>query len=231
MEFITPQLITWTLTGLAVLFLVIGFLRGYIRGTHKAVYTFVVSLVVIFGLWMLLTPIIRRLIETDISFIYTLTYEGFEIKSLGEGIEFVTKYLLGFIKEDGGVLVDTTNIAINETMLYGLIYGLAEMLLRVVLLIVILVLNWTLFRFISWIIYKFIKPKKYDKFGKKTKTKKNRLIGGSVKQPLSVLFGHLNDHHVAGAFPFHGVFHLHLAGKGGAAKNSCGVNEDLVHHV
>ena len=59
MEFITPQLITWALTGLAVLFLVIGFLRGYIRGTHKAVYTFVVSLVVIFGLWMLLTPIIR----------------------------------------------------------------------------------------------------------------------------------------------------------------------------
>ena len=180
MEFITPQLITWTLTGLAVLFLVIGFLRGYIRGTHKAVYTFVVSLVVIFGLWMLLTPIIRRLIETDISFIYTFTYEGFEFKSLGEGIEFVTKYLLGFIKEDGGVLVDTTNIAINETMLYGLIYGLAEMLLRVVLLIVILVLNWTLFRFISWIIYKFIKPKKYDKFGKKTKTKKNRLIGGAI---------------------------------------------------
>ena len=180
MEFITPQLITWALTGLAVLFLVIGFLRGYIRGTHKAVYTFVVSLVVIFGLWMLLTPIIRRLIETDISFIYTFTYEGFEIKSLGEGIEFATKYLLGFIKEDGGVLVDTTNIAINETMLYGLIYGLAEMLLRVVLLIVILVLNWTLFRFISWIIYKFIKPKKYDKFGKKTKTKKNRLIGGAI---------------------------------------------------
>ena len=180
MEFITPQLITWTLTGLAVLFLVIGFLRGYIRGTHKAVYTFVVSLVVIFGLWMLLTPIINRLIETDISFIYTLTYKGFEIKSLGEGIEFATKYLLGFIKEDGGVLVDTTNIAINETMLYGLIYGLAEMLLRVVLLIVILVLNWTLFRFISWIIYKFIKPKKYDKFGKKTKTKKNRLIGGAI---------------------------------------------------
>ena len=180
MDFITPQLITWTLTGLAVLFLVIGFLTGYVRGTHKAVYVFAVSIVVIFGLWMLLTPIVKSLVDLDVSFIYTYEFEGFEMKSVGEAMEFFTKYLLGFIKEENDVLVDTTNIVIQETMLYGLMYGLVEMLLKVVLMIIILVLNWTLFRFISWIIYKFIKPKKYDKFGKKVKTKKNRLIGGAI---------------------------------------------------
>ena len=182
MEKVTPELITLGLNILALIALGISFLIGFCRGSHKATYRFVVSIVVILGCWTLFPLITSKLMDFNFGKYYTFNYEGVEIKTLAEGLEFATQYALGFIKplETGGFSTYTGDVVIQETMLYGLLYGMVEMIFRIVLIMLVLILNWTLFRIIFGIIYKFIKPKKRDKFNKKKKTKGNRLIGGLI---------------------------------------------------
>lgn len=48
---LTPSFVATGLTILSIVAILIGFLMGFIRGTYRASYRFIVSIVVILGLW------------------------------------------------------------------------------------------------------------------------------------------------------------------------------------
>lgn len=177
MEKITPELIALVINIGVIVLLLLGFLLGLKRGVFKATYRFVVSLVAILGLWILLPSITRYIVNFNIGQIIgqSFSYNGFDINTIGEGLEVLTKSLLGFYEQSGDGFVEiATEVSAQDTMLYGLLYGLVEMLIRIIVLIVVIILNWTLYRIIFGIIYLIIKPKK------KEKKKSKRLIGGII---------------------------------------------------
>ena len=64
----------------------------------------------------------------------------------------------------------------TESLLF--IFGIVKMVINIILFIILLLLNFTVFKFISWILWKFVKPKKDSETGEKPK--KRRLLGAGV---------------------------------------------------
>lgn len=187
-SWLTPSNVATGLTLLTIFVIFIGFIIGFIRGTYRASYRFIVSIVVILGLWLLLPIITNRLLELDlhkfnVEAINLIGYnyiEGAEVNSVKDAVEVVSRILLGLTTEsEQGLILKETAINIYDTMIYQTLISVIEMLLRAVLLLVIIILNWTLIRFIFFIVYLFIKPKKENKYQKK-KTIKSRLIGSLI---------------------------------------------------
>lgn len=185
---LTPSFVTTGLTILSIVVILVGFWIGYIRGTFKATYRLIVSVVVVLGLWLLLPLITNSLLDVNlqrfginpITFIGYSEVQGMECKSINDFAEIVSRLLLGLTTENGTTLIlNSSSVVIQETMIYTTIISLVEMVLRIALILVILILNWTLFRFIFFIVYQFIKPKRENKYQKK-KTTKSRLIGGAI---------------------------------------------------
>ncbi|MDD2260551.1 MAG: hypothetical protein PHO87_06105, partial [Acholeplasmataceae bacterium] len=64
----------------------------------------------------------------------------------------------------------------TESLMF--IFGIVKMVINILLFIILLVLNFTIFKFISWILWKIVKPKKDSETGEKPK--KRRLLGAGV---------------------------------------------------
>lgn len=185
---LTPSFVATGLTILSIVVILIGFLIGFIRGTYRASYRFIVSIVVILGLWLILPIFTNKLLSLDLhkfnlEIINVTGYksvEGFQVNSVKDAVDIYSRVLLGLTTENEGVLIlKETNINIGETMIYQTLISAVEMLLRAALLLVIIILNWTLFRFIFFIVYLCTKPKRENKYQKK-KTMKSRLIGSLI---------------------------------------------------
>lgn len=185
---LTPSFVATGLTILSIVVILIGFLIGFIRGTYRASYRFIVSIVVILGLWLIMPIFTNKLLSLDLhkfnlEIINVTGYksvEGFQVNSVKDAVDIYSRVLLGLTTENEGVLIlKETNINIGETMIYQTLISAVEMLLRAALLLVIIILNWTLFRFIFFIVYLCTKPKIENKYQKK-KTMKSRLIGSLI---------------------------------------------------
>lgn len=185
---LTPSFVATGLTILSIVVILIGFLIGFIRGTYRASYRFIVSIVVILGLWLIMPIFTNKLLSLDLhkfnlEIINVTGYksvEGFQVNSVKDAVDIYSRVLLGLTTENEGVLIlKETNINIGETMIYQTLISAVEMLLRAALLLVIIILNWTLFRFIFFIVYLCTKPKRENKYQKK-KTMKSRLIGSLI---------------------------------------------------
>lgn len=185
---LTPSFVATGLTILSIVVILIGFLMGFIRGTYRASYRFIVSIVVILGLWLIMPVFTNKLLSLDLhkfnlEIINVTGYksvEGFQVNSVKDAVDIYSRVLLGLTTENEGVLIlKETNINIGETMIYQTLISAVEMLLRAALLLVIIILNWTLFRFIFFIVYLCTKPKRENKYQKK-KTMKSRLIGSLI---------------------------------------------------
>ncbi|MDY4144645.1 MAG: hypothetical protein SOY54_00275 [Bacilli bacterium] len=185
---LTPSFVATGLTILSIVVILIGFLIGFIRGTYRASYRFIVSIVVILGLWLIMPIFTNKLLSLDLhkfnlEIINVMGYksvEGFQVNSVKDAVDIYSRVLLGLTTENEGVLIlKETNINIGETMIYQTLISAVEMLLRAALLLVIIILNWTLFRFIFFIVYLCTKPKRENKYQKK-KTMKSRLIGSLI---------------------------------------------------
>lgn len=185
---LTPSFVATGLTILSIVVILIGFLIGFIRGTYRASYRFIVSIVVILGLWLIMPIFTNKLLSLDLhkfnlDVINVTGYksvEGFQVNSVKDAVDIYSRVLLGLTTENEGVLIlKETNINIGETMIYQTLISAVEMLLRAALLLVIIILNWTLFRFIFFIVYLCTKPKRENKYQKK-KTMKSRLIGSLI---------------------------------------------------
>ncbi len=185
---LTPSFVATGLTILSIVVILIGFLIGFIRGAYRASYRFIVSIVVILGLWLIMPVFTNKLLSLDLhkfnlEIINVTGYksvEGFQVNSVKDAVDIYSRVLLGLTTENEGVLIlKETNINIGETMIYQTLISAVEMLLRAALLLVIIILNWTLFRFIFFIVYLCTKPKRENKYQKK-KTMKSRLIGSLI---------------------------------------------------
>ena len=185
---LTPSFVATGLTILSIVVILIGFLIGFIRGAYRASYRFIVSIVVILGLWLIMPIFTNKLLSLDLhkfnlEIINVTGYksvEGFQVNSVKDAVDIYSRVLLGLTTENEGVLIlKETNINIGETMIYQTLISAVEMLLRAALLLVIIILNWTLFRFIFFIVYLCTKPKRENKYQKK-KTMKSRLIGSLI---------------------------------------------------
>lgn len=183
---ITPDTIILILNVFSIVVLLLGFLWGLKRGLFKASYRFIVTLVIIFGCWLVFPAIMNLICSFDLSQFGNFEYNGYQITTIGDLFEFITKMLLGLIEQtESGWTEYTGDVVIAETQVYGLIYGTASMVLRLAFMLIIIVLNWTLFRFLFGIVYLIIRPKKkvLNKKGKKVRAKpkgSSRLLGGLV---------------------------------------------------
>ena len=133
---ITPSQITLYINIFGLVVIGIGFLIGLLRGTFKASYRLIVSLVIIVGLWFLIPTIFKAFINANVGTIMANfgmdTVNDYQVTTIKELLEFATKVLLGLIEHtESGWTTYTGDLVIAETQVYGLLYGLFEMLFNI----------------------------------------------------------------------------------------------------
>lgn len=165
------DLVLYINLGIVALFL-IAFLIGYIRGLFKSVFNLASSCLMVLIFFLIFPLISKGLMNMDISWI-NLDVEGVEIRSISQAIEDIMIQVLKVEVPNGEV--------ITNSLLYLTIYSACELVLRLALLIVLFILNLTVFKFIYWVIYMFVKPRPKNEFGLRIKqTKMSRVYGGLV---------------------------------------------------
>lgn len=135
-----------------LVFLALGALLGLKRGFFKSAYNLTAFLgLLLIGL--LISPLfVKMILNFNISTITTVEIEGVAITSLSNSI---TPLAGAFMPELAGKVVPGT-----ET--YALVYEFMAMIAKLIFIIVWFFLTVTVFKFISWIIYLIVKPKKKE---------------------------------------------------------------------
>ena len=119
----TPSQITMYVNIFGLVVIAIGFLIGLMRGTFKATYRFLVSLVIIIGLWFLTPTIFSWFINYQIGGLMAnfgaSEVNGYEVTTIKDLLEFATKVVLGLIEQtsDGSWTTYTGDIVIAETQI------------------------------------------------------------------------------------------------------------------
>ncbi|MFA7436242.1 MAG: CvpA family protein [Bacilli bacterium] len=149
--------------------LVLGVIFGFFKGTFKSVYNLIVFVVLLLIGWFLSPVFSNMIINYDLSS-FNLEFGGVTLTSLGE---FVLNFAGGSVEGLEGAMVE-------GTLFYELVNSFMVMVVRIVFIIVWLILMATVFKFIFWIIYLIIKPKKIVDGKKKKKTLTSRLGGMGV---------------------------------------------------
>ena len=148
--------------------LVLGGLIGFKRGIFKSTYSLGVFVVLVTLGWILSKSFINVILDASINM------------SLGEGLYITTLReslpdLVSSVNEDFGALM------VEGTEAYTVVLELFGMIARIIFMVVWLILMATVLKFIFWIVYLIVKPKKRDEEGKKIKKKfSSRLIGAGV---------------------------------------------------
>ncbi len=147
---------------------------GFIRGTYKSIYYFIVTLILIGGGWLLMNPVSKALLKVDLSFL-NLSVEGIAVTTPKD---FLLEYIAQSNPNELGWILGQ-----NDSYMQAFIFGIVTVAFRLIWLIVVVILSFTIFRIISGIIWLIIRPKKKDK-KKKKKTIGSRFGGmgiGTVK--------------------------------------------------
>ena len=157
-------------------------LIGFLRGTRKSIFYLIATLIVYVGGWLAMGPIVRTIMDYDISSYYTVSIpigeETFQLITIRQFLtELLTTYV--FVGAD-----------ISNSVALGLVLGVGELVVRVVYFLVLVLLSDTIFKIIFDIIWLIVRPK-----GKRKKGFLSRLGGfgiGAVKAAfllLLVFFG------------------------------------------
>ncbi len=157
--------------------LALGVLGGFLAGMFKSIYKLIVFVVLLLIGWFLSPYIVSYLLAFDISSIYPLEFDGLQVTSINDFlVSFVTKQYPDFVPllEEG-------------TQSYTLVIQLISMVLRLVVVIVWLILMGTIFKFLFWIVYLFIKPRRRTAEGKRMKKTMGSRFGGALVGALRAL--------------------------------------------
>ena len=133
-----------------IIMLALGALFGFLRGLFKSAYKLLVFLILLAAGWFLSPIIVRYLMDFDISSVQAITFESETITSINESIPILIN---SFVPELAGMVEP-------GTVAYATVQSVIFMVLRIAVLIVWLILMGTVFKFIFWIIYLIIKPKR-----------------------------------------------------------------------
>ncbi|HEY8444939.1 MAG TPA: hypothetical protein VIK94_02290, partial [Bacilli bacterium] len=157
---------------------------GFIRGTYKSLYYLIATVLIFFGGWLAMGPVLNWARGYDLSS-YNLVLNDIPFTNINKYVEevVITQF------PQANTLITT------DTLLREFLFSLVTMVLQLVYLIVLTILAFTVFKGLFDIIWLIIKPRKQIVDGKKVKPKKgflSRLGGmgiGAVKGALySLLF-------------------------------------------
>ena len=189
------QYLNYGFLGIILLCAIIGFFRGTLKSTFYAIATFLIYLIGI----ILMGPLTKTLLYMDISFIGQ-DYEGVQIQSI---MQLVSQIIID---------KNPSYAALFQEGSYtlSLIEGVAGLVCNIVFLVIIVVLSFTVYYFITFIIWLiarkglrklFCKPKGFKKNGK-PKYKKgilSRLGGLGIGATKGLLYTLLIGFILAGA--------------------------------
>lgn len=147
--------------------LALGALFGFLKGTFKSAYNFLVFTVLLITGWFLSPVFVRVLMNADISKVYEFSISSVEITSINASIPGLVDQ---FVPEFAGIVVP-------GSVAYATIQAFVFMALRIVVMILWLILMGTVFKFIFWLIYLAIRPKR-KRGGKKIRTGLVSRFGG-----------------------------------------------------
>lgn len=149
-----------------IVLLALGCLIGFCRGIFKSTYNFVVFLVLLITGWLISGLFVNILLDININ----MTFGDVYISSLRESLPSIASE----VNSDFGALM------VEGTEAYALVLQLFTMIVKLVFMIVWLILMFTVLKFIFWIIYLIVKPRKKDENGKKKKKKITSRLGGTL---------------------------------------------------
>ena len=157
------QILNYVFIGL----LVLGALIGFKRGIFKSVYNLVVFLVLL-GVGLILSSSVANIIlTTDVN----MAINGVNVTNLKDSLPDLV----------ASVNPDLANVVTEGSELYTVALEIFSMICKMIFIIIWLLLIFTIFKFIFWIIYLIVKPRRRDENGKKIKkTFSSRLVGGLV---------------------------------------------------
>ncbi|NLN50607.1 MAG: CvpA family protein [Acholeplasmataceae bacterium] len=164
----TPQLIEQTLN--ITFFVIIGtsILTGLLRGLYKSLFSTILSTIFLVVGFFLIPMISEMMLDFNFSMLNQFLPSEYHISTLRVSLPEI---LANLLPNQAAVFVAGT-----DTM--ALVFGVVKFVFSIVLLIVLLLLNATIFKIITGIIWLFIRPKKNKKTDKKPK--KHRILGGVV---------------------------------------------------
>lgn len=148
--------------------LVLGGLIGFKRGIFKSTYSLVVFVVLVALGWILSKSFINILLDFNVNM------------SIGDGL-YITTLRASLPELVSSVNADLGALMVEGTEAYTVVLELFGMITRIIFMIIWLILMATVLKFVFWIIYLIVKPKKRDEEGNKIKKKfSSRLIGAGV---------------------------------------------------
>ncbi len=146
--------------------LILGCIIGFCRGMFKSTYNFIVFIVLIISGWFLSKMFVNTILDAKLN----ITIGDVYITSLRESIPEIVS----------NINADFGKLMVEGTEAYELVIDLSVMVTRLLFMIIWLVLMFTIFKFIFWIIYLIVKPKKKNEDGSKKKKKFTSRLGGTL---------------------------------------------------
>ena len=143
-----------------------GLINGFLKTSFMTLFFLLVLVIGAFAI-----PFISELmLDINLSFVNSFISGDIstEITTLRVSVPLILQEMMpeqAFLFQPG-----------TESLLF--IFGIVKMVINIILFIILLLLNFTVFKFISWILWKFVKPKKDSETGEKPK--KRRLLGAGV---------------------------------------------------
>ena len=144
-------------------------ISGFVKGMFRTTYNLVVFVGLILLGWFLMPAIIEFILDYDFSFL-NLTINGSTLTTFRETIPAIVGSLDPTI---GSLMVEGTE---TYTLIFALVFSAA----RLILMLVWLLLTLTVFKFVFWIIYLIIRPRRKDAQGNLKKKSSASRFGGAI---------------------------------------------------
>lgn len=174
------QYLNYAALGVIGLAMFWGFIQGFYKSTFFLIWTVGILVVGFFTIPMLAGMVMKVDLSAYLASV-PIPIEGLVITNIQDT---AINYLIDMQPNLANVLVEGSDAL-------ALVVGIIQMAVSLVLFILLFVLNATIFKFVGWIIWMIIKPKKRDSNGrKKRKTFVSRLGGagiGALRGAFSVL--------------------------------------------
>ncbi|MDG0887796.1 beta strand repeat-containing protein [Paracholeplasma manati] len=174
------QYLNYAALGVIGLAMFWGFIQGFYKSTFFLIWTVGILVVGFFTIPMLAGMVMKVDLSAYLASV-PIPIEGLVITNIQDT---AINYLIDMQSNLANVLVEGSDAL-------ALVVGVIQMAVSLVLFILLFILNATVFKFVGWIIWMIIKPKKRDSNGrKKRKTFVSRLGGagiGALRGAFSVL--------------------------------------------
>ncbi|MDD2493050.1 MAG: hypothetical protein PHY83_03825 [Bacilli bacterium] len=158
-----------TLDYLVIAIFAISVISGFVKGMFKTTYNLIVFIGLMLLGWFLMPAIIEFLLDYNFSS-FNLSINGSALTTIRETLPVIV----------GSMDATIGSLMVEGTETYNLVFALAFSAFRLILMLVWLILTLTVFKFVFWIIYLIIRPRRKDAQGNIKKKSFASRFGGAV---------------------------------------------------